>query len=95
MHQSIVDILNICNIRNVKLFLQNNSTCIDVMIKEECGHAGRGFSIDDGPVDGCCSTILGQQCCMDIERAEAGHCPYHLWQHTESDDNLEIGFIRA
>ena len=78
MHQAVIDIFDIGIVRNREVFLHDDATCIDVMIQEKCRDTRLRLAIDNGPIDGCSTTILGQQGGMHIERAIFRHGPHHL-----------------
>ena len=63
------------------------------MVEEERGDTCLRLSVDDGPVDGCCPTVLWQQGGMDIEGAETGHSPHYFGQHAEGYNHLQISLI--
>ena len=76
---------------DVERQLHYNTTCIYIMVEEECGDASACLPVDDGPVDGCCSTILWQQGCMHIKGTVFGHIPHHFWKHSECHHHLQVG----
>ena len=65
------------------------------MIEEEGGDARLGLAVDDGPVDGSRAAVLGQQGGMEVEGAHGRHRPYHLGQHTEGHNDLEVSPVAA
>lgn len=93
IHQSVIDILHVGICRDGERFLEDDAARIDILVEEEGRHARLGLAIDDGPVDGSRTTILGQEGRMDIERAEARHIPDDLGQKAEGHDHLEVGLI--
>ena len=60
MHQSVVDILYIGGIRNIEGLLKNHTTGIDILVEEEGCDTRLFLTIDNGPIDGSSTTILGQ-----------------------------------
>ena len=90
LHQSVIDVLHIEIIFDFKRFLHDDAARINIMVKEECGHARLRLTVDDGPVDGRSTPILGQQGSMHIKRAEARHGPDHLGKHAESHHHLKV-----
>ena len=95
MHEAIIDIFDICRVRDVERLLKDDPSSIDVMVEEERGYTRLSLSIDNGPVDGGSPTILWQQRCMHIKRPVFRHGPDHLWQHPESHHHLQVGPVRA
>jgi len=94
-HQSVINIFHIVIVLNIKGFLQNDTSGVDVFIEEERGDTRQSLSVDNGPVDRCRTTVLREQRRMDIERTESGHVPYHFWEHAEGHHHLEVGLITA
>ena len=95
LHESVVDVLYVGIVGDGELALGDDATGVDVVVEEEGGDAGEGLAVDYRPVDGCCATIVGEQGSMDVECAEARHSPHHLGEHTEGDDDLEVGIVAA
>ena len=77
--------------RNRYAFLQDDVSSVNLVLQKEGGDACLFVAIDDGPVDGRCASVLGQERRMQVEGAHRGHVPYHFGQHTEGDYNLQIG----
>ncbi|MPM77510.1 hypothetical protein SDC9_124516 [bioreactor metagenome] len=84
--------LRIVVLPNGRLFLKNDLAGIYFVLEKECGHARLLFAVDDGPVDGSCSPVLGQQRGVQVERAKGRHGPNGLGQHAESYNHLDIRF---
>ena len=95
LHESVVDILYVGIVGDGELALGDDATGVDVVVEEEGGDAGEGLAVDDCPVDWRCATIVGEQGCMDVECAEARHCPHHFGEHAERYDDLEVGIVAA
>ena len=93
LHQTVIYILHVSVVGDGELTLHDYLTRIDVMIEEERRHASRCLAVDDSPVYRGSTAILRQKGGMHIEGAEAGHCPHHLWQHSESHHHLQVGII--
>lgn len=64
---------------------------IDVVVEQEGGDTCLTLAIDEGPVDGSGSPILGQQRGMKVEGAQGWHGPYAFGQHAEGNDDKEVG----
>ena len=88
LHQTVIYILHVSIVGDGELTLHDYLTSIDVMIEEERRNAGRRLAVDDSPVYRGSTAILRQKGGMHIEGAEAGHCPHHLRQHSESHHHL-------
>ena len=43
---------------NRDAFLQDDASCVNILVQEESGEAGLLFPVDDSPVDGGCAAIL-------------------------------------
>ena len=63
------------------------------MVEEEGCDTRLCLAVDDSPVYRGSTAILRQKGGMHIEGAEAGHCPHHLRQHSESHHHLQVGII--
>ena len=72
-HQSVVDIFHVGIVGNGEMLLQDDTSRVDLLVEEERRHSRLRLAVDDGPVDGCGATVLRQQGCMHVERAEARH----------------------
>ena len=93
LHQTVIYILHVSVVWDGELTLHDYLTSIDVMIEEERRNAGHRLAVDDSPVYRGSTAILRQKGGMHIEGAEAGHCPHHLRQHSESHHYLQVGII--
>ena len=91
MHEAVVDVLDVGIVRDGEGQLHDDATGVDVVVEEEGGDARLGLAVDDCPVDGSRTAILGQQGGVDIERAVCGHSPHHFGQHAEGHDHLQVG----
>ena len=87
-HQTVVNIFYICLFWYIEGLLHYYSSRVDIVIQEECCYACLSLAVYYRPVYWGCSTILGQQCCVNIERTILRHVPYHLGQHAECYNNL-------
>ena len=92
-HQGIVNHLGVVGVGDRITFLPDNTSGVDLVRQEKGGDASLRIAINDGPVDRRGAPILRQQRGVQVESAEAGHIPDHLWQHPEGHDDLEIGLI--
>ena len=95
VHESVIDILYIGIVGDGEGALEDDPASVYLVVEEEGGDTCLGLAVDDSPVDGCGTTILREQGGMDIEGAVRGHSPNDLGQHTEGDDNLQVGTIAA
>ena len=95
LHECVVDVLYVGIVGDGELALGDDATGVDVVVEEEGGDAGEGLAVDDSPVDWCCATIVGEQGCMDVECAEARHCPHYFGEHAERDNDMEVGIVAA
>ena len=95
LHESVVDVLYVGIVGDGELALGDDATGVDVVVEEEGGDAGEGLAVDDCPVDWGCAAIVGEQGCMDVECAEARHCPHYFGEHAERDYDLEVGVVAA
>src|SRR5690606_12054855 len=50
-------------------FLENNTACVDLVADEESGRTCFLFAVDDGPVDGRRTTVLGKEGCVEVDGA--------------------------
>ena len=90
-HQFVVDDTHVVRIGNGYPYLLDNLTGVNLMFQEESGDARFRITINHRPVDGGCAAILRKQGSMQVEGAQSRHVPYHLRQHAESNDYLQIG----
>ena len=95
LHESVVDVLYVGIVGDGELALGDDATGVDVVVEEEGCDAGEGLAVDDSPVDWRSATIVGEQGCMDVECAEAWHCPHYFGEHAERDNDLEVGIVAA
>ena len=95
LHESVVDVLYVGIVGDGELALGDDATGVDVVVEEEGGDAGAGLAVDDCPVDRRCAAIVGEQGCVDVECAEARHCPHYFGEHAERDNDLEVGIVAA
>ena len=94
-HQFIVHRAHGVILADRHLHLTDNSTLIYLMIEQKGGNTCLLLAIDHSPVNRRCTTILGQQRRMQVEGSIFWHCPDNLGQHTERNDNTQIGLQLA
>ena len=86
---------HVVRVGNGDAYLLDDLARINLMLQEEGGDTCFCFTVDDGPVDGGSSTILGQEGGVQVEGAQTGHVPHHFGQHAESHHNLQVGLPGA
>ena len=72
VHEAVVHITGIIGVEDWYRNASDNIPGVDVMVKEEGGNAGLCLTVDNGPIDGCCTTILWQERGVKVERPERG-----------------------
>ena len=75
--------------------LHEDGAFVDALVEHEGGDTGKGFAIDDSPVDGCGTPVAGKQGGMQVEGTHRRHAPYALGQHAEGHDNKDVGIPLA
>ena len=77
------------------LLAHDDSTLVDFLVEEEGGEARLSLPVDDGEVDGCCATVLGQEGGMEVEGAQSRHLPHYGRQHPEGHHDEQVGMVRG
>ena len=71
-HQLVVNDAHVVRIGNGDAYLLDDLARINFMLQEEGRDARLRLAVDDGPVDGRSSAVLGQQGGVQVEGAQAG-----------------------
>jgi hypothetical protein len=67
-------------------------TAISAVVPEkESSYTGFYFAVDDSPIDGSCTPIMGQQRSMKVECTVTWHRPHHLRKHPKGNYDLKVG----
>ena len=56
LHETVIDILHVSIVRNGERLLQDDASCVDVVVEEERRDTRQTLTIDNGPVDGSSTT---------------------------------------
>ena len=62
-----------------------------MLVQEERSDSCPRLTVDQGPVDGGCAAVGGQQRGMEVERALGRHGPHHARQHPEGHHDEHVG----
>ena len=60
------------------------------MVEEERSDTRLLVTVDDGPVHGSRTTVLGQQCRVEVEGTHGRHGPHYLGKHAEGHHDLQV-----
>ena len=72
-HKGVVDVSG-CVGRTYLVFLAEDDLArVYVLVQHKRGHAGEFLSVDDGPVDRSCASVLRQQGGVQVERTQLRH----------------------
>ena len=94
-HQLIVHRTHGIIVRDRLSLLTDDSTFIYLVVKQERCNTRLPLTIYHRPIDGCCATILGQQRGVQVEGSQPRHSPNNLGQHTERNDDTQVGLKSA
>ena len=64
---------------------------IDVVVEQEGSYTCLALAINECPVNGSGSPILGQQRGVEVEGSQRWHGPHAFGQHAEGNDDKEVG----
>ena len=90
IHKSSVERAEILVRQDIHLLLEENGPRVDMLVQEERSDSCPRLTVDQGPVDGSCAAVGGQQRGMEVERALGRHRPHHARQHPEGHHDEEV-----
>ena len=89
LHQSVVKFACRLLRSDFDFRLGDDVAGVNLLVEEEGGYAGAGFSVHNGPMDGGGAAVIWEE--GGVERAEAGHGIDHFGQHSEGDHHEDVG----